>query len=50
MIFDHLRSKTSAFHSDKLNKRTVPHDESGDEQFSTIFGNTEHPKASDSEE
>jgi hypothetical protein len=51
MILDHLKSKTSFFHSEKLNKRSVPQDaESVDEQFSTIFGNAEHPKASDCEE
>ena len=51
MIINHLKEHTTALKSEKLNKRTVPHDlESGDERFSTIFGNTEPPKASDSDE
>ena len=51
MILNHLKGKASTFRSEKINKRTVPHDtDSNDEQFSTIFGNTEHPKVSDSEE
>jgi hypothetical protein len=51
VMLSHFKGKTSALHSERFRKRTVPQDaESNDEQFSTIFRNTELPKASDLEE